>query len=36
MIATKVGFKGQILLDQTKPDGNPEKLLNIEKIIKMG
>tara|TARA_Y100001978_G_scaffold198535_1_gene211140 strand:- start:54 stop:1058 length:1005 start_codon:yes stop_codon:yes gene_type:complete len=36
MIAKKVGFKGKIIWDQTKPDGTPRKLLNIEKIREMG
>ena len=36
IIAEKVGFGGKILWDQTKPDGTPRKVLNIEKIRKMG
>lgn len=31
-----VGFKGKIIFDPSKPDGTPRKLLNIEKINKLG
>jgi GDP-L-fucose synthase len=31
-----VGFKGEIAWDASKPDGTPRKLLNIEKINKLG
>lgn len=29
-------FKGEIIWDKTKPDGTPRKILNIDKIKKMG
>ena len=35
-IANIVGFKGDILWDESKPDGTPRKLLDISKISKMG
>ena len=31
-----VGFQGKITFDQSKPDGTPRKLLNCEKINKLG
>ncbi|MES2060065.1 MAG: GDP-L-fucose synthase [Patescibacteria group bacterium] len=36
MIKKIAGFKGKILWDSSKPDGTPRKLLNIEKIKKLG
>jgi len=30
------GFNGQIVFDETKPDGTPRKLLNVDKINKLG
>ncbi len=36
LIAKEVGFKGEIIWDRDKPDGTPRKLLNIEKIKKIG
>lgn len=35
-IANKIGFNGEILWDNSKPDGTPRKLLNINKITKLG
>ena len=35
-ISDKVGFKGSIVWDQTKPDGTPRKVLNIDKIKSIG
>ena len=39
-LATKIAkitnYKGEILWDKSKPDGTPRKLLNIEKITKLG
>ncbi len=35
-IANKIGFKGRILWDISKPDGTPRKLLNIDKISELG
>ncbi len=36
LISEIIGFKGEILWDKTKPDGTPKKLLNIERIKKIG
>jgi GDP-L-fucose synthase len=30
------GFNGEIVFDEGKPDGTPRKLLNVDKINKMG
>ncbi len=30
------GFEGSIVFDETKPDGTPRKLLNVDKITKVG
>lgn len=30
------GYKGKIIWDKTKPDGTPRKLLNIDKLKKLG
>ena len=35
-IANISGFKGEIIWDISKPDGTPQKLLNIEKISELG
>ncbi len=35
-ISRKVGFKGEVLWDISKPDGTPRKLLNINKISELG
>jgi len=31
-----VGFKGEINWDTSKPDGTPQKLLDVEKLHKIG
>lgn len=31
-----VGFEGEILIDPSKPDGTPRKLMNVEKLYAMG
>lgn len=31
-----VGFKGNIVFDSSKPDGTPRKLLNVERLRKLG
>ncbi len=36
MIKDIVGFKGDVLFDKTKPDGNPRKLLDSGKINSLG
>jgi GDP-L-fucose synthase len=30
------GYEGEIVFDETKPDGTPRKLLNVEKISRLG
>ena len=35
-VAATVGFTGRIAWDATKPDGVPRKLLNVEKLSRMG
>ena len=35
MIKNIVGFKGEITWDSSKPDGTPQKLLNVEKLHKL-
>lgn len=36
MISEVVGYNGQIAFDKTKPDGSPQKLLNISLLKSMG
>ena len=36
LIAKKVGYNGKIIMDSTKPDGMPQKLLDISRLKKMG
>jgi GDP-L-fucose synthase len=36
LIAEIVGYKGKIVFDTSRPDGPPQKLLNISKIKKLG
>src|SRR5262249_13715852 len=36
LVATVVGYTGEISFDPSKPDGTPRKLLDIEKITKLG
>lgn len=36
LIAGVVGFKGNFAFDASKPDGTPQKLLNIDKIMNLG
>ena len=35
-IASVVGFKGKIIFDKSRPDGTPKKLLDVNKINKLG
>jgi GDP-L-fucose synthase len=35
-IQNTVGFKGEVIFDKTKPDGNPRKLLDSNKIFTLG
>ena len=36
LVACTVGFDGKIVCDLTMPDGTPKKLINSDKIFKMG
>lgn len=36
LVCDVVGFKGEILLDTTKPDGVPRKLMSVDKLLSMG
>jgi GDP-L-fucose synthase len=36
LIATEVGYEGQLLFDATKPDGTPRKLMDTSKINQLG
>ncbi len=36
LVARVVGFKGKIVLDPTKPDGTPRKLLDVSKLHALG
>ena len=36
MTADIVGFQGDIVLDQTKPDGTPRKLMDATRLLEMG
>jgi GDP-L-fucose synthase len=36
LVARIVGFTGEIVLDPTKPDGTPRKLLDVSKLHALG
>jgi GDP-L-fucose synthase len=36
LVAEEVGYKGQILWDESKPDGTPRKLLDVSLLSEMG
>ena len=36
LVATVTGYKGQISTDRTKPDGTMRKLMNVDRLAKMG
>ena len=36
IIAKETGFEGTIKWDRTKPDGTPQKKLNVDRINKLG
>ena len=35
-MARVVGFKGDVIFDSSKPDGTPRKLLNVDRLDKLG
>jgi GDP-L-fucose synthase len=36
LVATVVGFKGELVFDPSKPDGTPQKLLDVSKLKALG
>lgn len=36
IVQEKVGYKGEIIWDSTKPDGTPRKLLNVDRLFSLG
>ncbi|RXF74447.1 GDP-L-fucose synthase [Hansschlegelia zhihuaiae] len=36
LVAETVGFNGEIVLDRTKPDGTPRKLMSADKLLGLG
>ena len=36
LVAQITGYKGQISMDRTKPDGTMRKLMNVDRLAKMG
>ena len=36
LISSIVGYRGQIIWDESKPDGTPRKLLDISKLNSLG
>ena len=36
LVGEVVGFQGELLFDESKPDGTPRKLLAVERIKKLG
>ena len=36
LIAEVIGYKGAFVYDKTKPDGTPQKLLDVTKITRLG
>ncbi len=36
LVAEKIGYKGEIIWDNSKPDGTPRKLLDVSKIKNLG
>ena len=36
LVAQVVGFKGRIELDPSKPDGMPQKLLDVSRLAELG
>ena len=35
-VVTEIGFKGELLWDNTKPDGTPRKLIDVSKLHQLG
>ena len=35
-VARVVGFEGELVFDTTKPDGTPRKLLDVERMRRLG
>jgi GDP-L-fucose synthase len=35
-VAATVGYKGAISYDTSRPDGTPQKLLNVSRLAKLG
>ena len=36
LVAETVGYKGEIIYDSSRPDGTPQKLLDVSKMQKLG
>ena len=36
LVVKTVGFEGEVIFDDTKPDGTPRKLINVEKLHRLG
>jgi GDP-L-fucose synthase len=36
LIVEEVGYKGQLIFDNTKPDGTPRKLMDVTKVNQLG
>lgn len=36
LVCTTVGFEGEIIRDETRPDGTPRKLLNVDSLKELG
>jgi GDP-L-fucose synthase len=36
LVATVVGYEGEVRFDETKPDGTPQKLLDVSRLSDLG
>ncbi|MCC8959413.1 GDP-L-fucose synthase, partial [Bradyrhizobium sp. Pear77] len=36
VVATTVGYRGEISFDTSRPDGTPRKLLDVSRLTKLG
>ena len=36
LVVKTVGFEGEVIFDDTKPDGTPRKLIDVEKLHRLG